>query len=498
MNVTRVLAAIYLVAASGVLAVAADESAIAIGTRLEPLVDEFLIERMTGGAELRMHRPTPREVVIVHDAPWEGNTSGYHTVLRDGDVLRMYYRGHAIDASGPLKMAHSEVTCYAESRDAVHWTKPELGLFDWEGSKANNIIWQGEGSHNFSPFLDTNPSCPPEARYKAIGGTSRTGLIAFKSSDGIHWSKLQDEPIFTKGAFDSQNVVFWDSHRGRYALYFRFFSKGKFAGLRMIGTSNSPDMLHWSEQQPLAYPGSPDQQMYTNQVQPYFRAPHVLIGFPTRYVARPLTEHVKRLDPVGLRTKMTKSLRRVGSDLTDGLLMTSRDGVTFERWDEAFLRPGPQEEGRWMYGDNYQALGLVETPPAIPGGPNEISLYAEEQAWRDTCRVRRFTIRLDGFVSAAAPLSGGEVVTKPLTFAGSQLFVNYATSAAGSLRVELQTADGQPIEGFTLDDSPEHYGDSVSQTIHWTDTPDVGPLAGKPIRVRFVLNDADLYSFQFR
>jgi hypothetical protein len=485
-------AALLLLARSVVNA----DDPIDIDSRLEPLIDVHLVESLDG-ARLVMHRPTPREVAIVYDEPWEGNTSGYVTVFQDGDLYRMYYRGHAMDASGPLKMAHSEVTCYAQSGDGIHWEKPNLGLFDWEGSSENNIILMGDGTHNFSPFLDTNPDCAPDARYKAIGGTANTGLLAFKSSDGLHWSKLQDEPVFTDGAFDSQNVVFWDAYHGRYMLYFRFFSNGEFQGLRLIGVSDSVDFLNWSEQQELIYPDSPPQQMYTNQITPYYRAPHVLIGFPTRYVARPLTEHVTTLDPVELRANMTASHERVGTDLTDGLLMTSRDGLTFQRWDEAFLRPGPQGEGRWMYGDNYQALGLLETAATIPGGPPEISLYSEEESWRDSRRARRFTIRLDGFVSAQASLDGGEIVTKPIVVAGTSLVVNYATSAAGSLRVELQDAAGNALDGHSLDDCPEHYGDSVAQTIHWQSGSDVSRLEGRPIRVRFVLGDADLYSFQF-
>ena len=68
------------------------------------------------------------------------------------------------------KAAHREVTCYAESRDGIHWTKPELGLFEFNGSKQNNIVWDGPGTHNFTPFLDTNPACPPDAKYKALAG----------------------------------------------------------------------------------------------------------------------------------------------------------------------------------------------------------------------------------------------------------------------------------------------------------------------------------------
>ncbi len=471
-----------------------------IGSRLEPLFDRHLIDQLKGKAELRLHSPTAREVAIVHDEPWEGNASGYPTVLKDGDVYRMYYRGHkyVYDDKG-LRQAQSEVTCYAESDDGIHWTKPKLQLFDWPGAKINNIIWRGVGVHNFGPFIDTNPAAAPEARYKAVGGNVNSGLHAFHSADGIHWKQVSEEPIFTEGAFDSHNTALWDPARGKYAMYIRYFSEGKFKGLRSIAVTYSDDFKTWSKPQPLAYPDSPPQQMYTNGILPYYRAPHLLVGFPTRYVARKMTEHGRNLDPVELRAKLTKAYARVGSDLTDGLFMTSRDGVSFRRWDEAFFRPGPQQAGRWIYGDNYQCYGLVETKPDPSDGPREISFYLSEGSWRDgETLMRRYSVRVDGFVSVQAPLSGGEVITKPLTFKGNKLVVNYATSAAGNLRVEIQDADGKPIPGFSLADCQEYFGDTLDQTISWQNGSDLGKLAGKPIRLRFVLSDGDLYSFQFQ
>ena len=112
-----------------------------IGTRLELLVDNHLIESMED-VEQKLHPPSPREVAIVHDEPWEGNSSGYHTVFRDGDLYRMYYRGHQYRVEEDyFGHARREVICYAESKDGIHWEKPELGLVEFEGSKANNIIW---------------------------------------------------------------------------------------------------------------------------------------------------------------------------------------------------------------------------------------------------------------------------------------------------------------------------------------------------------------------
>ena len=121
-----------------------------------------------------------------------------------------------------------------------------------------------------------------------------------------------------------------------------------------------------------------------------------------------------------------------------------------------------------------------------------------EHAWVDeTHAERRYTIRLDGFTSLNAPLAGGAFISKPLIFTGKQLSINYATSAAGSLRVEIQDESGTPIPGFSLEDCLEHYGDSVDQVITWKGGSDLSALAEKPVRLRFVLADGDLYSFRF-
>lgn len=480
-------------------------NAITIGSRRELLVDHHLIGRLEN-ARLVLHRPLAREVALTFDRPWEGNTSGYVTVMRDGDVLKMIYRGHRMTwASGRLQMSHSPVVCYAESRDGIHWKKPDLRLFPLLGDMAkrvddplaNNIVWPGSSqSGTFVPFLDTRPGCPAEEKFKAVGGNGKIGLYLFKSPDAIHWT-MSDRAIFHRGALDSMNVVFRDELAQQYVIYYRTVENG----LRAIATATSPDLVNWATSTALAYPGSPPQQMYTNQVAPYFRAPHIRLGFPTRYVARKLTDQIRSLPPKQLRAELTGAYSRVGSDLTDGLFMSSRDGIRFHRWDEAFHRPGPQAgpaASRWMYGDNYQSYGLFETKSEIPGAPNELSLFFSEGYWREgETLLRRHTIRLDGFVSVQAPYSGGELLTKPLVYSGEELTINCATSAAGSIRIELQDEHGEPIEGFSLADCPEIVGDEVDHVVRWTPAGDLGRFAGQPVRIRFVLRDADLYSFQF-
>ena len=87
--------------------------------------------------------------------------------------------------------------------------------------------------------------------------------------------------------------------------------------------------------------------------------------------------------------------------------------------------------------------------------------------------------------------------TKPLTFSGRRLTINFATSAAGSVRVELQTAAGKPLDGFALGDCPEIIGDRIEHAVRWAGGADVGAWAGQPVRLRFVMKDADLYSLRF-
>jgi hypothetical protein len=436
----------------------AEQKPLDIGSRLELFVDDALIERMQGLA-LSLHPPTPREVALRFNSPWEGIDTAYVTVMKDGDRYRMYYRGNP--------PGQPEVTCYAQSADGIRWTKPKLGLFAFRGSKDNNIVWSGPGTHNFTPFKDPNPAAEEASRYKAVGGGP---LLAFTSSDGIHWKLLRDKPIITKGAFDSQNLAFWDTQRQLYVAYFRGFRDGK----RDILTCTSRDFLTWTEPVFLDYGAAPREHFYTNAITPYFRAPHLYLGFPKRFVPE---RKVVTEQPEG--------------GVSDGVFMTSRDGLHWDRrFREAFIRPG-LDRLNWMHRSNMTAWGLVQT------SPEEISLYYSEHYNTPHNQLRRATLRTEGFASVHAPAVGGEFSTRPLTFKGKELVLNYSTSAAGSVQVEMQGADGQPLPGFTLADCPVIYGDQIERAVMWKAGSDVSRLAGQTVRLRIVLKDADLYSLRF-
>lgn len=502
------------------------DTVIDIGVRRELFLDDYLVEKLVGRLERRLHHPVPQEISLTFNEEWEGNASGgYCSVFKDDRLYRMYYTAYQMEGGDTGEMGkggpvHPLYTCYAESDDGIHWRKPELGLHEFRGSKKNNIVLVTEvdgeyriNAGHVAVFKDENPDAPADARYKAFVRSDTlkkrplpTGLLAYKSPDGLNWSRMSEKPVINFGAFDSQNLGFWDSVHSVYRAYWRYDTAGitneniwEPAGVRAIRTATSRDFVNWSTPVNLSYSNSPEEHLYTNQIKPYPRAPHLLIGFPTRYIDRGWSNSMRGLPDPADRRERSVTNERFGTALTEGLIMSSRDGVAFHRWNEAFLRPGPERPGTWTYGDHYLAWHVLETKSSFRGGPNELSLYATEDYWLGTsCTLRRYTLRLDGFVSAHAPFDGGELVTKPVRFLGQQLSLNISTSAAGSVRVEIQDLQGKALPGYSLEDCPPHFGDSVDRIVEWTSGAKVSSVAGQAVRLRFEVKDGDLFSFQFQ
>ena len=315
--------------------------------------------------------------------------------------------------------------------------------------------------------------------------------------------------------------MFWSEVEQRYVLYARHMVGGR----RATARATSKDFLHWIPQTLMSYSDTgsttPSQHLYTNQTQPYFRAPQIYIALPARiHFGRRL------LTPAELQFLDLRHNRISGGmrDVSDPVLLSSRPSST--RYDftfkENFIRPG-LGQSNWSTRTNYPALGVVQT------GPAEMSLYLQRDYGQSTAHLQRLSLRLDGFASLHAPYLGGEMVTKPITFEGSRLEINYSTSAAGSIRVEIQSEEGHPVPGFSLAECPEIIGDEISRVVSWGEVPaplstgrdrkslaaesgvsygteivawegrsDLSRLAGQPVRLRFVMKDADLFSFRFR
>jgi len=503
-----------------------------IGSRLEPLIDDYLIDHRSGSLELQLHRPVRRSESITLDRPWEGNNSNYATVLKHDDTFLFYYRGSGLVLrDGSIGGAHFATTCVMTSKDGIPWTRPDLGFVKRQGWEKNNILLTfdpdcpidfskgqslDDGNdllsgkkvpftgavHNFTPMLDANPECRPDERFKALGGHDHRLLYAYKSPDGIHWSMMQEEPVIVDGMLDSQNLAFWDPVQNCYYAYYRDFknkegdtrkyTKREFSFQeRDVKFATSKDFIHWTDGRWVDWQPSRMTQLYTSQIQLYPGAVHLRIGFPMRYVPG-------RGQYSKLSQRIAKSDPYYASVYTDTGLVTSRDGRSFKVWPEALLRPGPTDES-WFYSFGGTALNLFETPSPYPGGPNEWSFYVlDHGAWfgNGVC-FHRYSIRKDGFVSASSPMAGGSLVTKPIVFAGNALQINFETSANGSVRLELQDAEGTPLPGLSLDDCPSLFGNSIAYPVHWNSDAQLANCAGKPVRLKAELKDADLFAIQF-
>lgn len=458
-----------------------------IGTRRELFVDDTLIERLDG-ARLTLHHPQPAGVALALDAPWEGRFCGYATVLFDGDRYLMTYRGWMAVGED----AAPAFTCLATSPDGIHWEKPDLGLVELNDSTSNNIILHerdhGAVCHNFAPFIDTRPGVPADERFKALGGTWRVtgGLLPYASADAVHWRRLSDKPVVTHPTFgfDSQNVAFWSEAEGRYVCFYRYFTEGE-EGKRWVCRQSSDDFLHWGETVEMRSVGGPIEQIYIQQTTPYYRAPHLYVATAARFNPGRTAITAEQAALAGVE-------ERYWHDTADGVLMTTRahSDAYHRTFMESWIRPGPGPE-HWVSRANYPACGVV------PTGENEMSVYVNRRYAQEAAYIERLTLRPDGFCSLNAGYGGGEMVTVPLRFSGDRLSLNLATSAAGDVRVELQDASGAAIEGHALADADELIGDQLDRIVTWGGRADVSALAGRPVRLRFVLRDANLFSMRF-
>ena len=498
-------ATLLVLIGSSIAAGMAQPQVLDIGDRLELFVDHYLVDRMTG-TELRLNRPVDGGPVLHFDKPWDGPFAAYATVLHDGPLYRLYYRGKPY--ATPDGTA-DEVTCYAESSDGIRWRKPDLGLVEIGGSRNNNVILDSSTApipHNFTPLIDTRPGVPPGERFKALGGlfdmrghATSDGLVAWHSADGVRWKKLRDKAVIGREHYrvtytdTAGSPAFWSETEGRYVCYLRVWKtdpsqpvrQGWGGNVRAIGRTTSKDFIDWSPVEIMDYGDAPLEHLYTNQTSPYFRARHLYLSIAARFMPGRQVISDQEAKAIGVD-------RSYYRDCSDVILMSTRGGGRFDRtFMEAFLRPdiGPEN---WTSRTNYPALNVV------PTGPREISFYVQRRYGQREHHLVRYTLGTDRFASVVAPYRGGEMLTRPLRFAGRTLLLNFATSAPGSIRVEIQDASGKPVPGYELAQSVETIGNEIERAVSWKSGSDLSRLAGKPVRLRFVMRDAELYALRFR
>lgn len=442
-----------------------------VGSEKQLLMDEAFFEKKEN-ISLKVHPPVKTgEKNVISDKPWESFVINWHSFMEDvaedgSKVYRLWYEAYDSSYHGDLEARY----CYAESKDGVHWTKPNLGLVEFNGSRQNNILFGnlgGKGVHGGSVFKD--PVAPPTERYKFIF-LSSAGVDGAYSADGIHWTPYSKSPILAVGS-DTQQVCFWDARLKKYVAFCRLWTAG-----RTVGRSESEDFQHFPPAKEVLRADAKDPadtDLYNSAAIHYPYAANAYFIFTSVYQHKPDTLHVE--------------------------LATSRDGVHWQRPERVpFIPLG--KPGEWDCGHVYAGAGLLRIGDSlsmyyqgyshthnqqIPSGVHAEGVYS------------RCTLRLDGYVSADAPAQGGWFVTPVLTISGRRLEINAETRGKGQLLIELQDENGKPIPGYSLQDCRPVRGDSVRQVVTWKGHKDMKALKTNRVRMKVEMKDASLYAFQF-
>jgi len=462
-------------------------------------IDDYIIGELKG-AEKVLNQPIkhPDNPLVVPDKPWEVSGPGYSTVMHDEQekIFKLWYTIR-IHKNRPW-------TCilgYATSKDGIHWTKPIINKKD-----KTNIVFHSKIPGFQAPGIFKDPVArDPQKRYKMLflgcqDGTSKTwSTNAAYSPDGIHWTDEPANPIIPYS--DSQPCPFWDVRLGKYVACLRYGPPHQ----RRVTRIESEDFVHWSPKVRLFtwtnMDGPYNTQHYGMRAMPY---EGMYIGLLTAYygeTAKPIPK-----DKEGWKDKV------------EAQLTFSRNGLTWWRvgprgaiptgdlnkklnWknvpkDAAFLSYGRHKED-WDWGQIY-----AHQRPVVVG--DEIRIYYTGIGSRHWASyhgdpdppprgVGLATLRLDGFVSINVEKEG-TMTTKPFVFIGDTLEVN-ANAKGGSIVVEALDPAGKVIEGFAKKDCTAITSDSVRHVLKWRDKSDCQLIQARPIRLRFHMKKAKLYSF---
>lgn len=452
-------------------------------------LDPAFIEQ-SHGAALHVNRPESKEIVIRPDKPWEQLMINlYLTVREEEGRLRMWYICR--DAESRPNVA------YAESQDGLHWTKPNLGVVEYEGSRENNLV----GMTSLEGVVFQDPNAPPPERYAYVTHVFGEGMVRFYSPDGLRWDR-DAAPLLRLGA-DTQNVTLWDARLGSYVLYLRGWHRAPDKKLyrKVVRTTvpnltspipvgPSPKSLYlWGKDKapvigdefPTVLAADerdpPDTDVYNMSAQVYPIDPHWYVGFPSFF------HHEGSMSNGRLEVEF------VGS----------RDGIAWHRYDRApYAAPGPA--GSASANMVFMGTGLIVRGDEIwQYGTGFHSKHGDVEARRRKTDgvIFRYVQRVDGFVSLDFDVAGGRITTMPVKADGPRLLVNVDTGALGSLRVGLLDTGGKPISGFSVDQCDVIRTNSTHADVSWKGGKGFSQLAGREVKLEFSGSRAKLYSFRF-
>lgn len=405
---------------------------------------------------------------------------------REHDRFRMWYLCFTTKYSPDYRerLKKDGRVAYATSSDGIHWRRPKLGLYAYEGDRDTNIVITG--THGFRGVLFDPRDPDPKRRYKAHARTSH-GHEAYFSADGIHWS----EPVPLRIDGYDRSSVRWDPLRKLWIAstknWYRLVPDGP--ERRGRGYQESADYLSWPDKAAFLAGTDADAPDIVYGLEPFFYE-SLFLGAWSRYTAEP-------------------------SGLLDVQLAVSHNA---RHWERPSLEPWvpltPLPEGYHpRVAKGATETGIDALDPRVPWdyGNNSINcagvLRVDDELWvyysgrssdhrsrPQTGAIGLGKLRLDGFFSLDAKDDPGSLVTRPLRLVHPTLRVN-ADAGEGSIRVEVLDLDGEPIAPFTLDNCRALEADNLRHRVTWKGAADLSALQNRDVRLRFVLRDAELYAF---
>lgn len=457
------------------------------------------------GIEIIIQRPHKYGPLLTPEREWEEGGINFGTILKEGDI----YRAWASTSWGDLKGRSHKYFCHFESKDGYHWDRPDYGLFSFDGNSGSNIL----GRQGGSVFID--PSCEPDQRYKFVSEyhysreeymryalvhpdeidprSDRSsdaglylGILGAVSPDGLRWNILPDPIVMTHS--DTHVVAYYDPILKKYVTYFRDWAVGKQAdgnwekngsprwltvGRRAIGRSESDHFEHFPLPTVILEPSPdmlPNDLFYTNCKTTIPDAPDHHLLFPAVW--------------------------NTGRDDTRIEAYSSFDSLNWHRISrEPVLETGPF--GEWDGGCIFAIPNMIELPNGDYALPYTGYNVPHKFPRRRALRASGYAVWPKGRFVALEAKDIGEFSTVAIIPPGSKLHVNVRTARSGYLLVEVADLNGVPIPGRTFEDAVPICGDHMSASVVWIAHNDLGVAPGQPVRLRFRLRQASIYSLDF-
>lgn len=450
-------------------------------------VDNFLIASTTLKRVFHYPEYYAGNPVLSPDKDWErqGAAGGFAAPFSDGvwydeqdGKFKMWYMA----GGGTYATGGAGITCYAESTDGINWTKPSLNAI-----QGTNIVHRGTVRDASTVWMDKQDKNTAHRfkMFEVSGGSGKWQYHYYTSSDGKSWrdnsapsGSITDRSTVYKNPF--RNVWVWSMrHNVRvksgdpYTIRARDYMEyaDPLAGNKAAKADLSAFWFGpWpGEQHHPVYKnddGSPG--IYNQDATPY---ESIMLGMFS--VWQGPENDVCNKDGVIKRNQI--------------MLGYSRDGYSWLREDMNPFLAVNDNPVAWNNGNMQSAVGS----PLIVG--DKLYFYMSGRRLVNGSEVVSTglaTLRRDGFASMSGT---GELTTETLKFKGEYFFIN--ADVKGTLRVELLDSTGKVIPGFSKADCAEITGDGVQTAVVWKGGASMKSLAGQKIRVRFYLNDGDLYAF---